>query len=620
MYFSKIWLFLVTLAAAVALTIALVMPRPAQRARVQAEQDRLVVACSVVDILLRDNAVSRVDNVAAPFARDPELVTALTQASDAATIDDQRARNAAQLATSVRDKISAGGPENEKDKGGDKPFVILLDRNGRVVARVGGDRDGAFGDSMAGRPIVDDALAGYQRDDLWAGKNALYLISAAPVVKRDPPVAYEGAVVLGHPVSQSLASRLVSAGTDIGFYVRDRDHNSGAALVTKTGDANLPADKLAAAIPSGPKLSDDCNAKGIIDVTSGDKDYSVLLARLPGEARHQDAFYAVYTARPAAVGFTGTLGAVKNNDLGFGNFPWLLVGALFVVALGIGFFLHIWETDRPLGRLTSDAVKLAKGESPRLAEEEHHGKFGSIARSVNTQIDKLQRDAKSARKDLDQLLGPAPEGSLGAMDLVAATALPAARPGLPLGAPAPSTPPPPSEFRFGDGGTPAPRSGPAPSLDLGPPPMSSPARAASPVIGGPPARPTPPPKAMKPPIPSIPGAPPIPSVPGAAPGKRAMEDDILGAIEDPLDPATSAGGAEPNTPAEEAYFHTVYDQFVDMKKKCGESIAGLTFAKFADKLRKNRDELMSKTVCRSVKFTVYVKDGKAALKATPVKD
>jgi hypothetical protein len=57
-----------------------------------------------------------------------------------------------------------------------------------------------------------------------------------------------------------------------------------------------------------------------------------------------------------------------------------------------------------------------------------------------------------------------------------------------------------------------------------------------------------------------------------------------------------------------------------MKKKCGESIQGLTFAKFSDKLRKNRDELMSKTVCRAVKFTVYVKDGKAALKATPVKD
>jgi hypothetical protein len=617
MYFSKIWLFLVTLAGAIALTIALVMPRPAQRARAQSEQQRLVLACSVVDILLRDNAISRVDNFAAPFGRDPELVNALTQASDAPAIDEPRARAAAQLAASVRDKIKKSASKEQADIV-TPDFVILLDRSGRVVARVGGDREGAFGDSLAGRAIVDDALAGYLRDDLWAGKNALFLVAAAPVIKRDPPVAYEGAVVLGHAVSQTLAAHLVkSLDVDIGFYLRDQ---KTASLVTKSGDANLPPDKLATAIPTAPDIAGDCNAKGILDLSSGDKDYSALLARLPGEARHQDAFYAVYTAKPSALGFAGTLGAVKNNDLGFGNFPWLLVGALLVIALGIGFFLHIWETDRPLARLSADAVKLAKGESPRLAEEEHHGKFGSIARSVNTQIDKLHRDAKSARKDLDQLLGPAPEGSLGAMDLVAATALPAARPGLPLGGvPTPASPPPPSEFRFGDsGGTPAPRAAAAaPSLDLGPPPA---ARPAAPGLGSPPARPTPPPRSLKPPIPSAPPLPSMPSMPGAGPGKRAVEDDILGAIEDPLDPAAHAGGAEPNTPQEEAYFHTVYDQFVDMKKKCGESIAGLTFAKFSDKLRKNRDELMSKTVCRSVKFTVYVKDGKAALKATPVKD
>ena len=33
----------------------------------------------------------------------------------------------------------------------------------------------------------------------------------------------------------------------------------------------------------------------------------------------------------------------------------------------------------------------------------------------------------------------------------------------------------------------------------------------------------------------------------------------------------------------------------------------------------NRADLMQRTGCRDVKFTVYVKDGKAALKATPIK-
>jgi hypothetical protein len=57
-----------------------------------------------------------------------------------------------------------------------------------------------------------------------------------------------------------------------------------------------------------------------------------------------------------------------------------------------------------------------------------------------------------------------------------------------------------------------------------------------------------------------------------------------------------------------------------MKKTCNESIAGLVYDRFAEKLVKNRDDLMAKTGCREVRFTVYAKDGKAALKATPVKD
>ena len=37
------------------------------------------------------------------------------------------------------------------------------------------------------------------------------------------------------------------------------------------------------------------------------------------------------------------------------------------------------------------------------------------------------------------------------------------------------------------------------------------------------------------------------------------------------------------------------------------------------KLRNNREALQAKHGCRSVKFQVYVKDGRAALKASPVR-
>ena len=276
-----------------------------------------------------------------------------------------------------------------------------------------------------------------------------------------------------------------------------------------------------------------------------------------------------------------------------------------MLALGGGIGLMLWEADRPLRKLTADAVRLAKGETERLAEDAHPGKFGSIARSVNIHIDKLGREAKSAKKDLDGLLGPAPEGSLGTIDLLA-TALPSVRPGGPV------TPvaPPPSEFRFGDSGPTIAR----PSVPTPAAPVARPA--APPVPRSSAAMPgmTPPPAPL-PPAPQMPAMPRMPTPPPfhqqSSPslaeqlGAAALDDDILGSE------ATVLG---------DPYFKQVFDQFIAVKKSCNEPTSGLTFDKFSEKLVKNRDDLISKTGCREVKFTVYIKEGKAALKATPVKD
>jgi len=70
---------------------------------------------------------------------------------------------------------------------------------------------------------------------------------------------------------------------------------------------------------------------------------------------------------------------------------------------------------------------------------------------------------------------------------------------------------------------------------------------------------------------------------------------------------------------DDTYYRQVYEEFLQLKRKCGESIDGLTFDKFSQKLKQNRDQLVARYACKAVKFQVYVKDGKAALKATPVK-
>jgi hypothetical protein len=82
-----------------------------------------------------------------------------------------------------------------------------------------------------------------------------------------------------------------------------------------------------------------------------------------------------------------------------------------------------------------------------------------------------------------------------------------------------------------------------------------------------------------------------------------------------------AAAPEPLSEAqeEERHWEATFDEFLRVRDECGEGSDGLTFDRFRVKLEKNKDTLVQKYGCRTVRFQVYVKDGKAALKATPVK-
>ena len=624
MFWSKIWLFIVVVIAAAALTVALALPRSAHKSRVQDERQRLVVACDVVTILLEAKAQDDVE-VVANFTRDADLVASLAKvkADTNLVATDGPSKEILDIANDRMGRVD-----------GDKPtLAVITDRSGRVVTRVGVD-EGQLGDVVAGRHLIDDALAGYVRDDVWVEGGAIYMVAASPIVSRardgDQII---GSAVLGWKLDNELADGFVEAFKDGDKDAEDRSmHVAFFAEEKKVTGSSTPAildgDLLAefARAEKPAEMGKDCRQIAPFYAKDARSQYAAVLSRLPGEGQHNRAFYAVFTPRPAEASFGGAIGKAK-SELG-GGFPWVVVIVLFVVGLGGGVTLMLLEADRPLRRLAADAVRLAKGERERLTEEDHGGRFGSIARSVNIQIDKLQRDAKAAKKDLDQLLGPAPEGSLGALDLLGGTPLPS-RPGIPYGspdgsrgvAPAMSIPlappvasaaPPPSEFKFGnEGGGGGRKPAAAPDLDLPPP--------------RPPGGRPPPGMASPPPRPPVPGGrsptpaprPPAPPV-APAPPRKSLEDDILSSFH----PEEPSGSMPPPGPgdSDEPYFREVFDQFVELKKKCGEPTAGLTLTKFGDKLRKNRADLMQKTGCQQVKFTVYVKDGKAALKATPVKE
>lgn len=88
----------------------------------------------------------------------------------------------------------------------------------------------------------------------------------------------------------------------------------------------------------------------------------------------------------------------------------------------------------------------------------------------------------------------------------------------------------------------------------------------------------------------------------------------------PVSTPSRVGVAPSVSTDEERHFQEVFRDFVTTREKCGEAADGLTFDKFKQKLLKNKEQLVTKYQCRTVRFQVYVKDGKAALKATPVKD
>ncbi|HZR10485.1 MAG TPA: MXAN_5187 C-terminal domain-containing protein [Myxococcales bacterium] len=80
----------------------------------------------------------------------------------------------------------------------------------------------------------------------------------------------------------------------------------------------------------------------------------------------------------------------------------------------------------------------------------------------------------------------------------------------------------------------------------------------------------------------------------------------------------SMPGAEEADP-DELHWRETYDRFRELKVQLGEPADRLSFEKFAAKLKKNRTDLLAKHNCKGVRFSVYEKDGRAAIKASAIR-
>jgi hypothetical protein len=66
-------------------------------------------------------------------------------------------------------------------------------------------------------------------------------------------------------------------------------------------------------------------------------------------------------------------------------------------------------------------------------------------------------------------------------------------------------------------------------------------------------------------------------------------------------------------------FRGLFDSYQAARRACGEATDKHTHAKFLERVLKNREEIIAKTGCKDVSFEAIIKEGKASLKATPIR-
>ncbi|HVZ31893.1 MAG TPA: MXAN_5187 C-terminal domain-containing protein, partial [Polyangiaceae bacterium] len=239
---------------------------------------------------------------------------------------------------------------------------------------------------------------------------------------------------------------------------------------------------------------------------------------------------------------------------------------LFLAAMAIMYF----ERDRPLAIFRSQIDKIAAGQADELdlahLIRQHRMLGESIHRAIDAMVAKGGGTRQKPKANLDEILGPAPENLAS------------------------------SAFSFGENkGTSG--SGTFQPAAL-PPPTAS---------GRPMPPPMPPPKAA--------------GVPAPKPGAQDDEKSVALKFDALPVPGQRANGSPAYLSAdEEAHFREVFSKFVAMRQQCGERTEDLTYERFLGTLQKHRDQILqSRPDAKGVKFTVYAKEGKAALKAAPRK-
>lgn len=461
--------------------------------------------------------------------------------------------------------------------------VALVDKNKTVLARAEPLEQGVF-DELVKMPTADQPLASEEAELFAATLNGK--LHAVKLSKPLPDGSGRRLVAV-HSVELgggSFFRRVV--GESPGGLVRD-----GEVLGDPIGGAK-PEELIGFAAQHMDSVPPE-GASAVSMVGEGGAARLGSAVRVPGPAGKGKSGTIFVVLSPNTLGstqqdmVTALKMAVDNG--GLAQLNWVFVIGLLVISLGLTFYLPTIEYNGPLRRLASEYAAIAEGRQHEVFHDTYGGELGRVARASMTAMEALRVSWENELLDSDAEIGEAggPRRTRSTRSLRATPKGPRTR------TRSRSVPALGSEGKHDsgeheelDGGASVPDAIDLPSVDT----KGKIERHAS---------------ADKPLDP-----PPTPA--------PAFQDEVAPSL--PLnDSSDSVSLADVGGNDREAYYRTIYDEFVETKVACGEPIDGFTYEKFAKKLRKQSESLMSRDDVTDVEFSVYVKDGKAALRAKVVK-
>ena len=523
-----------------------------------------------------------------------------------------------------------------KSGGLDAPnFAFLVGVDGVIVGKSGADPK--LPDDVAGMSVVAEALRGLSRDGVWMQDGVPVHLAASACYDNDG--ALGGAVVLGWVYTQELVASFGRKAAAPTFVV------AGEMVLGSLPVGVAPSDL----VQRNQSFGEPTPSYGPLPILVPDA-YRYLLASLPLYPGEPIALVTLVDRDAAYSGLAGLQAGILAGT-----------GLLLILVLGI-IASALRAMNRPLELITEHLSQVQQhGGNVGILPEAGLGPMLRLGKQINLLLQTMPSsrgttaplfgNSASTSQDLPPASSSSFGGDFASMPSTSSSAAPAS-PSTPV-----SLPTSPSRSMPSQAAKPAVPPGPVAPLAAQAPkpaPVVPAAQAAGAAGGGllglfdddplaafrVPQTKTAPPTAPPAPEPEpeqhtmqpeatvmfqMPEAllqassAPAPT-PRPAPPAALLDDNRTVVAQVPHELLAQVAPKNDVDAADEAHYKEVYEKFVQTRIECGEDTSDLTFDRFVSKLLKNRQQIIEKHKAKSVRFQVYAKDGKAALRALPVRD